>query len=263
MSNESVLLERRGAVAVVRLNRPEVHNAVDAAVIEGLEAAVDAVEDDPDVRAVVLAGAGERTFCAGGDLSYFEHLPTGRDAVAMSRRVQAVLSRLEDGPRPVIGALAGDVLGGGCEIAVACHLRIAGEGIRFSFRPAALGIVTGWGGGRRLFRLVGRSAALRLFLLAETITSDEALRLGLVDRVVPRGQVDEEAVAWGERIAAVSSASVRSFLELDRTIRTAAPEEVVVETETRLFGELWDGEDFRRSHDDWLRRRELRARGGG
>lgn len=260
MPKESVLLEKNGAVAVVRLNRPEVHNAVDAAVIEGLEDAVDSIEDDPEVRAVVLTGAGERTFCAGGDLAYFEHLPTGGDAVAMSRRVQAVLGRLEDGPRPVIAALAGDVLGGGCEIALACHLRIAGEGVRFSFRPAELGIVTGWGGGRRLFRLVGRSAALRLFLLAETVPSDEALRLGLVDRVVPRGLVVEKAVAWGDRIADVSPASVRAFLELDRTLRNRPHE--AAEVETRLFGELWDGEDFRRSHDDWLRRRrESRSRG--
>lgn len=246
-------LELRGAVAVVRLHRPEVHNAVDGAVMEGFERALDDIESAGS-RAVIVTGAGRKTFCAGGDLAYFAGLAEPGDGVAMSRRMQAILRRLADGPRPVIAALNGDAIGGGCEIALACHLRIAAAGIRFAFRPAALGILTGWGGGRRLFRLVGRSAALRLLLLAETVDADEALRLGLVDRVAPAGRAVDEAAAWAQRIAATSPASTRAILELARAV-SRGPDDAVVAVETRLFGELWEGEDFRRVLDEWRRRR--------
>lgn len=262
-----VTFERRGAVAVIRLDRPDKHNAVNGAIVARLEAISRELEvmasgdgasgDDASakeaVRAVVLHGAGEKTFCAGGDLAYFSRLE-GEDAgEAMSRRMQATLSRLTGGPRPVIAALGGDVLGGGCELAAACHLRIAAEGIRFAFRPAALGAFTGWGGGRRLFRLVGRGAALRLLLGAETIDAAEALRLGLVDRVVPKERLFAEALAWAERIAANDPASVAAFLELDRSIHRDTPEEVA-EVETRLFDELWRGETFQELLAEWRRK---------
>jgi len=242
---ETVQLELRDdATAVLRLNRPEVHNAVDGAVMDGFEAALD-VLDAEAVRAVVVTGAGTRTFCAGGDLRYFATLgATAADGVAMSRRVQAILERLVRG-RAVIAALNGDVIGGGCELAVACHLRIAAAGVRFSFRPVAMGLIPGWGGGGRLSRLVGRSTALRLLLLAATIDAGEALRLGLVDRVVEPERLMDEAESWARTIAAQPASAVRAMLELDGD----------AERETRLFGELWSGEDFRRVLDEWRRRK--------
>lgn len=242
---EPVQIELRDdATAVLRLNRPEVHNAVDGTVLEGLEAALDVLDASP-VRAVIVTGTGPRTFCAGGDLGYFATLGAAADdGVALSRRVQAILERLGRG-RAVIAALNGDVIGGGCEIAVACHLRIAAADVRFSFRPVAMGLVPGWGGGQRLCRLVGRSTALRLLLLAATIDAGEALRLGLVDRVVDRQRLMDEADTWARTIAAQPPAAVRAVLELDGD----------AERETRLFGELWSGEDFRRVLDEWRRRK--------
>lgn len=251
--NETVQLELRDRIAVLRLNRPEVHNAVDDKVMARLESVLGELERTC-ARAVVLTGAGSTTFSAGGDLTYFTTLDAPGDGEAMSRRAQAILRRLADGPRPVIAAVNGDALGGGCELAVACHLRIAAEGVRFSFRPAALGLITGWGGGLRLFRLVGRSTALRLLLMAETVGAEEALRLGLVDRIVPADRLMDEALVWAERIASSSAASVRAILELDRAIRRG-DEEAAVATETRLFGELWEGEDFRRHLGEWNERR--------
>lgn len=251
---EPIELELRGATAVVRLARPEVHNAIDGAVAERLEASVETLEAN-GVRAVIVTGTGERTFCAGGDLGYFATLEAS-DGAAMSRRMQTVLDRLAHG-RVMIAALNGDVIGGGCELAVACHLRIAAAGVRFMFRPVAMGLITGWGGGRRLFRLLGRSAALRLLLLAETIDADEALRLGLVDRVVPRERLMDEASSWAERIAAQPPSAVRSILELDHAIASAG-DGTVAELETRLFGELWSGGDFRRVLEEWRSRRTER-----
>ncbi len=251
---DPVQLELHEPVAVLRLNRPGVHNAVDATVMERLEAALD-VLDGSDARVVIVTGTGRKTFCAGGDLTYFTTLETPRGGGAMSRRMQAILRRLTTESRVAIAALNGDVIGGGCEIAVACHLRIAAAGIRFSFRPAALGLIPGWGGGLRLFRLLGRSSALRLLLLAETLEVDEALRLGLVDRVAERDALMDEAMAWARRIASHSPAAVRALLELDRAVGRD-DEAAVVETETRLFAELWGGDDFQRVLEEWRQRRE-------
>ena len=252
-TNGTVLLEPHGEVAVLRLARPEVHNVVDDTVMRRLEALLDELDASP-ARVLVLAGTGTKTFCAGGDLAYFTTLDSPGDGEAMSRRAQAILRRLVDGPRPVIAALNGNVIGGGCELALACHLRIAARGIRFSFRPAALGLITGWGGGLRLFRQVGRSTALRLLLLAESVDTDEALRLGLVDRVVEPEEVMDEALAWAQRIASNSAASVRAILELDRSVRRDSEDEIVA-TETRLFAELWEGKDFRRALGEWSARK--------
>lgn len=254
MSTQPVELERRGPIAVVRLNRPTKRNAIDEATTVRLEEIVGDLESATDVRAVVLTAAGEHTFCAGGDLDHFSSLASGAEGRAATVRTRAVLDRLANGPWPVLAALDGDMLGGGCEVALACHLRVAAAGIRFSFRPAALGALTGWGGGPRLFRQVGRSSALRLLLLAETVDAEEALRLGLVDRVVERGRAFDACLEWGERIAGNSAASIGAILELDHTIQRHGHGPEAAAVESRLFGELWDGEDFQRTLERWRRR---------
>lgn len=255
MAADPLQLERRDGVLVVRLHRPAVHNAVDGAMLEGLEALVDGLEEDADTPAVVLTGAG-RSFCAGADLSHLGALERHADGLELSRRMRRVLARLADGPRPVIAAVNGAALGGGCEILTACHLRLAADGARFSFRQAAMGVVTGWGGGARLFRLVGRSRALQLLLTAATVDAEEALRLGLVDRVVPAERVLAEALALAGTIAANSTDSVRAFLELARAWDRESPA-AAAELEARLFERSWRGEHFRRKVREWQRRGDL------
>ncbi len=255
VAGDPVLYERRGALALLTLNRPAVRNAVDAAMMARLEARLDRVEADDDVRVVVLTGAGSKGFCAGGDLAWFATLASRDDGLAMSRRMQAVLHRLWAGPRPVIAAVAGDAWGGGCEILTACHLRVAAESARFGFRQAAMGVVTGWGGGARLFHLVGRSHALRLLLTAEAVGAEEALRIGLVDRLAPAGEVLDQAAALGETIAANAPHSVRAFLGLAHAFDRAGGA-AVTEEETRLFAHYWDGEHFRRRLAEWEARRK-------
>ncbi len=250
----AVIFSATDGVGIIRLNRPEVHNAVDAAMMEALEAVLEEVDGLPDLRALILTGAGRRSFCAGGDLEYFAGLERREDGRAMSRRMAAVLRRLADGPRPVIAAIGGDALGGGCEVAVACHLRIAAPTARFSFRQAAMGVVTGWGGGVRVLRLLGRSHALRLLLTAETIDAAEARRIGLVDLVVEHSdQLISEATALARRIAANAPEAIAAFLELARTYDSggvAAAER----REAELFEQGWVGEHFRRKVAEWARR---------
>lgn len=260
MSSNPVQFDRRGAVGLIRLNRIEVHNVVNDAVMSRLESILGQLNDDAEIRTLIFTGAGRRTFSAGGDLDYFSTLTAPGAGTEMSRRMQAILRRLADGPRAVIAAVNGDALGGGCEILTACHLRIAASHARFSFRQAAMGLITGWGGGLRLFRLVGRSNALRVLLTAETLDAAEALRIGLVDRVVEAQDLEEEAFALAGQIAANSQESVQAFLDLARAVDRAGNDRATAR-ETDLFGRCWEGEDFRRRLSEWRRDREGRKGG--
>ncbi len=245
-----VTFDADGAVGVITLNRPDVHNAVDAAVMAALEGILDGLDRRQDLRTLILTGAG-RSFCAGGDLKYFAGLGRGEDGGAMSRRMTAVLRRLADGPRPVIAAVSGDALGGGCEVLLACHLRIAAPAARFSFRQAAMGVVTGWGGGVRLLRQLPRSRALRLLLTADVIDAAEALRIGLIDFVASDGEeLMAEATALARRIAGRAHWSVAAFLDLARTY-DAAGAAAAERREAELFEQGWDGEHFRRKVAEW------------
>jgi enoyl-CoA hydratase/carnithine racemase len=237
-------LELRERIALLRLNRPEVHNAVDERVMEGLEGHLTTIQARHEIATIVLSGAGRDTFCSGGDLRYFASLPTREQGLAMSQRMQAILDRLYTGDRVVLAAVNGTALGGGCEILTACHLRIASAEASFSFRQARNGVVTGWGGGVRLFRLLGRGAALRLLLTSETLSSKEALRMGLVDLVVPPDEVLPTCIEMATRIAECSEGAVSGFLRLVRCLEekgaTAARE-----LETELFGDTWVSPEFK------------------
>jgi enoyl-CoA hydratase/carnithine racemase len=245
MTTDPVLFEAEGPLGILTLNRPAKHNAVNEAVMVRLESLLDQIEAEREIRALILTGAGDRTFCAGGDLQYFAGLKTREEGEAMSRRMQAILRRLYQGERVVIAAVNGQALGGGCEILTACHLRVAGETAGFAFRQAANGITTGWGGGVRLFRLLGRSKALDLLLTSRMIEASEALALGLIDRVVPPDQALPEARKLAQQICANPARAVRAFLELARVV-DQGDSEAAVRRETELFGEGWESEEFGR-----------------
>ncbi len=179
MPNQVVEFDTRGRVATIRLNRPAVHNAIDEAVMRGLEEIIDELERAADTTVIVLTARGTESFCSGGDIKYFATLDTREKVVAMSIRMQRILNRLSSGPRAVIAAINGRALGGGCEILTACHFRIAASTATFRFVQAANGITTGWGGGARLFQLVGRANALSLLLTADPFDAPHALRIGV------------------------------------------------------------------------------------
>jgi enoyl-CoA hydratase len=203
----SVLRERRGAVDLWTVNRPDKLNAIDASVLDGLDAAVDAVLADPTVRAVVLTGAGPKAFVAGADIAAMGTM-SAVDAETFSGRGQRIFDRFAALPVPVIAAVNGFALGGGCELAMACDLVIAGAKAKFGQPEVKLGVIPGFGGTQRLVRRVGWSAALDLCLTARMVGADEALRMGLCSRVV-EGDVVEAAVAIGTEIAALGPVAVR------------------------------------------------------
>lgn len=242
-ASEIVTLELRHEAAILRLSRPRVHNAVDEATMARLEAILDELDAAGDARAIVLTGAGRESFCSGGDLRWFASLARRQDGVAMARRMRAILERLATASRPVLAAVNGQALGGGAEILTACDYRVASSAATFAFRQAANGIVTGWGGGPRLVRLVGRAQALRLLLTSERIDAREALRIGLVDEVVEPGRELDAALGLAGRIARNPPGAVRAFLELVRA--TDVDETQAAERETELFGERWTSPEFR------------------
>lgn len=256
MTSDPIDFQARGPVAVVRLNRPRAHNAVNDRMMDRLEATLDQLDTTPSVRAVVLTGAGSRTFCAGGDLRYFARLITREQAQAMSRRMQALLQRLSNGRRVVIAAVNGQALGGGVEILTACHLRLAVPTATFACRHAANGVTPGWGGGRGLYRLVGRGQALRLLLTAETIDAEEARRIGLIHRIVPQDSLIDAAQALGRAVAKHPLTGMRGILALDRAVQESSA--ALAERETELFADLFMGRDFRRLLSRFLAARSRR-----
>src|SRR5215469_5750107 len=176
-------------VGLLTINRPAVHNAIGLTTMPELARVLDHLETTPRLAVLVITGAGNKTFISGGDLKELEQLTTHEAAAAMSRGMQTLMARLAELPMPVLGAINGDSFGGGCEVALACDIRIASSRARFAFKQVTIGITPAWGGRARVVELVGRSIALRIMLTGEVIDAAESLRIGLVDSVVDSASV--------------------------------------------------------------------------
>jgi len=212
MTFDNLLLERDGAVAVLTINRPRVLNALNSQTLDELRRAVLELKHDAGVRAVILTGAGEKSFVAGADIGELsQQTPTGGREHAM--RGQHVLDLIEHMGKPVIAAINGFALGGGCELAMACTIRIASDAAKFGQPEINLGIVPGYAGTQRLARLVGRGRALELLLTGDQIPAQEAYRLGLVNRVVPAAELMTAARALAASLAAKAPIAVRYILD--------------------------------------------------
>src|SRR5712672_3348077 len=215
MSQDAVLAETRGPVALVTLNRPQKLNALDYALIDRLMAVLDSIEADEDVRAVILTGAGERAFSSGADIACFAPSVRRGQAAALRdfvRRGQRLTGRIESFPKPVIVAVNGLAHGGGCEIVEAAPLAIASERAEFCKAEINLGFAPPFGGTQRLPRLIGRKRALRMILTAEPISAWDARAFGLVNDVVPHAQLMETAFGLAARIAEKSPLAVAACL---------------------------------------------------
>ena len=187
MPYQFVTFDVADRVATITVNRPDKLNALNAATIAELDAAIDEARGRDDVAAVILTGAG-RAFVAGADIAEIVATNPG-EARALALRGQAMMRKFETSPKPTVAAVNGFALGGGCELAMACHVRVASDGAKFGQPEVKIGILPGYGGTQRLPRLVGRGRALQLLLSAEPIDAAEAYRIGLVNRVVPAGEL--------------------------------------------------------------------------
>ncbi|MFL6602877.1 MAG: enoyl-CoA hydratase-related protein [Steroidobacteraceae bacterium] len=212
MAFSNILYEQKGPIAYVTLNRPKVLNALSAGAWQDLRTAFEQARDDAAVLGVILTGAGDKAFIAGEDISELAHA-TSVDAEKSSRSGQAVLDLIENLGKPVIAAVNGFALGGGCETAMACTIRIAAEHARFGQPEVKLGIPPGAGGTQRLPRLVGKGRALQLILSGEMISAQEAYRIGLVNEVVPAAELIARCEAILKQILANAPLAVRFALE--------------------------------------------------
>lgn len=214
--SELVRVETAEQIRTLTVNRPEKHNALNREVLQELEKALDDAAGDPDLRCLIVTGAGEKAFIAGADIGELSKLTPiqGREHAL---RGQAAVSRLERLSIPTIAAINGFAYGGGLELAMACALRVASENAKMGLPETSLGILPGYGGTQRLARLVGKAKALELVLTAEKgLTAAEAERIGLVNRLVPAGQALSGALELARRIVANGPAACRYALEAIR-----------------------------------------------
>ena len=249
-----VLSQRTGRVLTVTVNRPERLNALNAEVVEALRETFHQAKSDPEVGALVVTGAGEKAFVAGADIGGFRGLSpvAARD---LARRGQTVLDLLETLGKPSIAAVNGFALGGGCELAMACDIRIASENAKFGQPEVNLGLIPGYGGSQRTTRLLGKGMALYLCLTGEIVDAREALRIGLVDRVVPLAELMEEA----HRIAgAIATKAPLAVAACKRAIYRGAHLALAdaLEVEAMEFGLLVDSKDFREGTSAFLEKRK-------
>ena len=231
---ENLLYEKKGAIAYVTLNRPKVLNALNQQTWKELRTVFEDTRDDPEIRGAILTGAGDKAFIAGADIGELAHV-TAVEAEQSSSYGQAVLDLIENLGKPVIAAVNGYALGGGCETAMACTIRVAAEHAKFGQPEVTLGLIPGGGGTQRLPRLVGKGRALQLILSGGMIDAQEAHRIGLVNEVVPAGDLLTRAEAILKQIFANAPIAVKFSLEaVNRGLETNLAEGLSLEAS--LFG---------------------------
>ena len=259
MTFENLLFEKKNGIGYVTVNRPKALNALNLATMEELRAAFTDLQNDGSIRAVILTGAGEKAFVAGADINELaqQDAATGK---AFAQRGQSVLDLIENLGKPVIACLNGFTLGGGCELALACTMRLASENAKLGQPEVKLGIVPGYGGTQRLPRLVGKGMAMQLVLTGEMISAQEALRIGLVNEVLPAADLIARAEAIAAKIAANAPLAVQYSMEaVNKGTETTLAEGLVLEA--TLFGACCATEDKREGTAAFLEKRAAKFQG--
>ena len=256
MAYETLQFAREESFAVITLNRPPA-NAISEQLVTDLNAALTSVEDDASVRAVIITGAGDKIFCAGADLgSAF----SGGNVDTFIRFGNSVMRKIERFPKPVIAAINGHALGGGCEIAMACHFRILKESARMGQTESNLGIIPGYGGTQRLPRLVGRTKALEFLILGTQIPAQECLALGLATRLSKDGETLNDAKALARQIAKRPPVATRLIIEaVDEGLE--APIDKATDIEVRAFLKTLKTEDASEGIQAFFAKREPQFKG--
>jgi len=254
MSLENLLLDRDGAVAILTINRPPVLNALNSATLDELRRAVLDVRHDAAIRVLIITGAGEKSFVAGADINEIAALRPAQGK-EHARQGQHLFELIENLGKPVIAAINGYALGGGCELAMACTLRLAANTARLGQPEINLGIMPGYAGTQRLARLVGKGVALDLLLTGRQVEADEALRIGLVNRVVPRESLMAEAKALAAEIAAKAPIALQYIIEsVNRGLEVSFDQAQFLEA--TLFGLVASTDDMREGTTAFLQKRK-------
>ncbi|ACD22262.1 short-chain-enoyl-CoA hydratase [Clostridium botulinum] len=254
MELKNVILEKEGHLAIVTINRPKALNALNSETLKDLDTVLENLENDSNIYAVILTGAGEKSFVAGADISEMKDLneEQGREFGELGNKV---FLRLENLDKPVIAAISGFALGGGCELSMSCDIRIASEKAKFGQPEAGLGITPGFGGTQRLARIVGLGKAKEMIYTCDIIKAEEAYRIGLVNKVVSLESLMDEAKAMANKIIANAPIAVKLCKDaINRGMQVDIDKAVLIEAED--FGKCFSSEDQTEGMTAFLERRE-------
>lgn len=240
-------------IATVTINRPEKLNVLNSQVLDELRTLFGFLQENEEVDGIVITGQGDKAFAGGADIAELHKLK-GKSGERASRKGQIVFSVIESTGKPVIAAVEGYALGGGCELALACHLRIASQKAQFGLPELGLGLMPGYGGTQRLPRLIGKGRALEMILDGKPIDVQTAYRYGIVNRIVADGQTVEESKKWLKEILKNAPVAIRKVIE---SVHAAYPNRAQgFHDESRLFGALCGTEDFKEGTSAFLEKRK-------
>ena len=256
---ENTILEHEKGIATIYINRPEKLNALNKATIQELHETLVLADENPDVRLIIITGRGEKAFVAGADIAEFAHFSAKEGSQLASQGQQILFDFIENLKTPVIAAINGFALGGGLELAMACHIRIASENAKMGLPETSLGVIPGYGGTQRLPQLVGKGRAMEMILTAGMISADDAYRSGLVNHVLPQAELLDFTKALAQRIIKNSPIAISRAIEAINANFVSGVNGF--EVEIKAFGECFATEDFREGTSAFLEKRKAEFRG--
>lgn len=255
----SLLVQTENQVCTVTINRPDKLNALNRTVIDELGAVVDEIISNPAIRSAIITGSGAKAFVAGADISEFTGLDAKGGRNLAERGQQLVFNKIENSPKPIIAAVNGFALGGGCELAMACHFRVAADNARFGQPEVNLGLIPGYGGTQRLVQLVGKGRAMELLMTGNMIDAVTALQYGLVNHVVKQEELLPKAISILELINSKAPLAVAGCIKAANAVFDSSSDGYAVEIET--FGQLFDTADAKEGAAAFIEKRKASFRG--
>lgn len=259
MASENIILEHEKGIATIYINRPEKLNALNKATIQELHEILVLADENPDVRVIIITGRGEKAFVAGADIAEFAYFSAKEGSQLAAQGQQILFDFIENMKTPVIAAINGFALGGGLELAMACHIRIASENAKMGLPETSLGVIPGYGGTQRLPQLVGKGRAMEMILTAGMISADDAYRSGLVNHVLPQAELLNFTKALAQRIMKNSPIAIAKAIEAVNANFVSGVNGF--EVEINAFGECFATEDFKEGTTAFLEKRKAEFNG--
>ncbi len=259
MALENIILEHEKGIATIFINRPEKLNALNKATIQELHDTLKMIDANPEVKVIILTGSGEKAFVAGADISEFAHFSAKEGAFLAAKGQELLFDFVENMKTPIIAAINGFALGGGLELAMSCHFRIASDNAKMGLPETSLGVIPGYGGTQRLAQLVGKGRAMEMIMTAGMITAEDAYRTGLVNHVVPQADLLATYMNLANRIMKNSPTAISKAIE---AVNAGFKEGVNgYQTEIRTFGECFATQDFKEGTTAFLEKRKAEFTG--
>lgn len=256
---QTLLTDLRDGILIITINRPDKLNALNKDVIEELGKVIETIYNSEEIKSAIITGSGEKAFVAGADISEFTGLDATAGAALAKKGQDTVFNKIENAPKPIVAAVNGFALGGGCELAMACHFRTAADNARFGQPEVNLGLIPGYGGTQRLTQLVGKGKAMELMMTGDMISAAEAQTLGLVNHLFPAGELVQETENILRKIQTKAPVAIGKIISLVN--RAAKGETDGFDQEIRHFGECFTTEDMKEGTNAFLEKRKAIFKG--